>query len=224
MSNEKLVYVPRSWMVSFNDANGVLHENVMLKANREYAIVTDGKKIVITVVGIRSNEETSKEYILSKIVLHDGYMRVMEKQEVAIDLDTVTEITEVKSKYVKAARSIKTMGKDTQAFTFAFDSEKYSSQYRITVYAQEFVALALKSESDFNKKSGTIYGEIKDVIPENNEILIYRYVSNKGVRDVYPMSIDLSSLLGVYRYDLEIEYKDTSEDEEETESNEKSPE
>ena len=115
-------------------------------------------------------------------------------------------------------------GKDTQAFTFAFDSEKYSSQYRITVYAQEFIALALKSESDFNKKSRTIYGEIKDVIPENNEILIYRYVSNKGVRDVYPMSIDLSSLLGVYRYDLEIEYKDTSEDEEETESNEKSPE
>ena len=61
MSNEKLVYVPRSWMVSFNDANGVLHENVMLKANREYAIVTDGKKIVITVAGIRSTEETSKE-------------------------------------------------------------------------------------------------------------------------------------------------------------------
>ena len=64
------------------------------------------------------------------------------------------------------------------------------------------VALAVKDINDSNKKSRSFYGHVIDV---NDEIIKFsRYISNHGVRDVYTMEIPINTLLGVYRYELEL--------------------
>jgi hypothetical protein len=201
--SEKLVYVPRNWKVSYVDEVGNEHENVALRANAEYRIVENGIPYNTTVAGIRTEED--KTYILAKVMMANGFMNVMERvEDRRFDVNDVTEITPIVTKYVKSVRSIRNKSSDDEIFTFAFDSDKYNSQYRISVYAGEFVALALKDPSDSNKKSRSIYGHIVSVDDVSGEIKFSRYVSNRGVRDVYPYTVSLDSLLGIYRYELEI--------------------
>ena len=203
--SEKLVYVPRNWKVSYMDMVGNEHEDVALCANAEYRIVEDGIPYNATVAGIRTEED--KTYIVAKVLMYPGFLNVMNKvEDRRFDIDKVTEITRVTTNYIKTTRSMRDRDRnsDRDIFTFAFDSEKYPSQYRISVYAGEFVALALKDPTDSNKKSRSIYGHIVDVDAEKSEIKFARYVSNRGVRDVYEYTVALSSLLGIYRYELEI--------------------
>ena len=54
MSNEKLVYVPRNWKVTFVDAIGNEHKDVVLCANAEYRIVEGGIPYNATIAGIRT--------------------------------------------------------------------------------------------------------------------------------------------------------------------------
>lgn len=206
MSNEKLVYVPRNWKVSFVDSTGNEQNDFVLRANAEYRIVCDGIPYNATIAGIRVEE--GKTFIVAKVLMYDGYLNVMEKRaDHRFDVDLVTEITPICTKYIKTSRSNrekKVTNGAPNTFTFAFDTEKYASQYRISIYAGEFVALALKDPTDSNKKSRSIFGHIIDVNAENDEIKFARYISNKGVRDVNEITIALSSLLGIYRYELKI--------------------
>ena len=200
--SEKLVYVPRNWKVTYVDLLGNEHENVELCVNAEYRIIEDGVPYNISVAGIRT--ENDKTFIVAKIIMQAGFMNVMDKSDRRFDLSKVTEITRISTKYVKTVRSMRDRNKTDNVFTFAFDSEKYPSKYRISVYAGEFVALALKDPNDSNKKSRSIYGHVVDVDATNNEIKFMRYVSNRGVRDAYIYTVALPSLLGIYRYELEI--------------------
>lgn len=203
--SKKVVYVPRNWKVSYVDAVGNEHENVELRANAEYRIVEDGITYIATLAGVRTEDD--KTFILAKVILNPGYMSVMEKVENRLfDLNKVTEITRISTIYSKTTRSIrdhKNVNED-ETFTFVFDSEKYTSQYRITIVAGEFVALALKDPADPNKKCRSIYGHVIDVDSRNNEIKFAEYVCNRGVRDVAEKTIDLTTLLGIYRYELQI--------------------
>ena len=203
--SEKLVYVPRNWKVSYVDAIGNEHKNVALRANAEYRIVEDGIPYITTVAGICTEDD--KTFIIAKVLLYPGFMNAMEKtNNRRFDVNKVTEITRVSTKYLKTVRSMRNNDKkiDEEIFTFAFDSEKYSSQYRISVYAGEFVALALKDPADPNKKSRSVYGHIVGVDTDKDELKFARYICNRGVRDVYEYTISLASLLGIYRYELEI--------------------
>ena len=208
--SKKVVYVPRNWKVSYVDAIGNEHENVELRANAEYRIVEDGVTYIATLAGVRTEDD--KTFLLAKVMLHPGFMKTMEKVENhRFDLNKVTEITRISTIYSKATRSIRDHGNipDDELFTFVFDSEKYPTQYRITIRAGEFVALALKDPVDPNKKCNSVYGHIVDVDIKNNEVKIVEYVCNRGVRDVVEKTFDLSTLLGIYRYDLQIgEYVD----------------
>ena len=203
--SKKVVYVPRNWKVSYVDAVGNEHENVELRANAEYRIVEDGVTYIATLAGVRTEDD--KTFILAKVMLHPGFMKVMEKVENRrFDLNQVTEITRISTTYFKAARSIRDHGNvsDDELFTFVFDSDKYPSQYRITICAGEFVALALKDPTDPNKKCNSVYGHIVDVDTHNNEVKIAEYVCNRGVRDVVEKTFALTTLLGIYRYELKI--------------------
>lgn len=202
--SKKVVYVPRNWKVSYVDAIGNEHENVELRANAEYLIVEDGNTYHATLAGVRT--EGDKTFILAKVFLNAGYMTVMNKVENHLfDLNKVTEITRISTIYAKSTRSIRDHKNvnEAETFTFVFDSEKYASQYRITIIAGEFVALALKDPVDPNKKCRSIYGHIADVDSRNNEIKFVEYVCNRGVRDVVEKTIDLNTLLGIYRYELQ---------------------
>lgn len=202
--SEKLVYVPRNWKVTYVDEIGNEHADVALCANAEYRIVEGGIPYNATVAGIRTEED--KTYIIAKVMLYPGFMNVMEKAENRrFDVNNVTEITRISTKYLKTSRSMRDREKKStdEIFTFAFDSEKYN-QYRISVVAGEFVALALKDPTDPNKKSRSIYGHVVDVDARSGEVKFARYVSNRGVRDVYILTVDLATLLGIYRYELEI--------------------
>ena len=213
--SEKLVYVPRNWKVSYVDEKGNEHENVALRANGVYRIVEDGIPYNATVSGIRVEED--KTYIVAKVLMYPGFMNVMEKvEDRRFDVNKVTEITRVAVNYNKTYRSMRDKSSNNDIFTFAFDSDKYpNSQYRISVYAGEFVALAVKDPRDSNQKSRSIYGHIVDVNPKTNEIKMSRYASNRGVRNVFDYTVKLESLLGIYRYELEIaefvERKETHE-------------
>lgn len=198
----KMVYVPRNWKVSYVDAIGNEHADVALCANAEYRIVENGVPYNVTVSGIRVEE--GKTYILAKVLMQSGFMNVMKQDKTRrFDVNEVTEITRITTKYVKASRYVRG-NEGNNVFTFAFDSEKFASQYRISVHAGEFVALALKDSTDPNRKSRSIYGHIVDVDTKKNEIVFSRYVAKRGVRDVYETTVSLNSLLGIYRYELEI--------------------
>ena len=199
---KKVVYVPRNWKVSYTDRGGIEHTD-NLWANREYQIVVNGTTHNVTVAGIRS--ENGRAYIVPKVELFNGFMNTMVKLvDTKYWIDEITEIHLVTSKYVKTKRSIRNEKIDAPIFTFAFDTEKYASQYRISVAAGEFVELAMKDPTDPNKKSRSIYGHIVDVDSDAGKLKFARYVSKRGVRDIYDYTIELDTLLGIYRYNLEV--------------------
>ena len=205
MSTEKLVYVPRNWKVNYVDETG--HDkSIALKANAEYRIVENGIPYNTTIAGIRTEE--NKVYILAKVMMYPGFMNTMEKvTDRRFCVDNITDIHPVTSTYVKSTRSNrdKVVKEDANIFTFAFDSEKYS-QYRISVYAGEFVCLAMRNDNpNAPKHIRSVYGHIIDV--NGDKIKVSRYVTSRGIRNVYDYTVDLASLLGIYRYELEISDK-----------------
>ena len=209
-TNKKVVYVPKSWKVSYVDISGNEHKDVALRVNKEYQFTkADGTTTVVTIVGI--NRENDKSKILVKVKLNAGTMHVMTKMEnITIDLDDIVDITPVVTEYVKT-KERRTL-QDIPMFTFAFDTI-YPTQYRIGIYAGEFVALAINRNIPANdgKNKYSIYGHIMNVDTNAGIIKFMRYSTNKGVRDVYPMDIAIDDLLGVYRYELKIRPEEASE-------------
>ncbi len=214
MFAKKTVYVPRNWKVSFVDSIGNEHKDYNLRANEEYRIVAGGIPYNVTISGIRT--EDNKTYVVAKVMMYAGSMNVMEKKADRFDVEEITEITPVSTKYVKTTRSNRDKHADADMFSFAFDTEKYTSQYRISIYAGEFVSLAIKDPTDPNRRSRSIFGHIIDVDDEKNEVVFCRYVTNSGVRDIIETRVNLNSLLGVYRYDLEIIDKEEAATSEQT--------
>ena len=96
------------------------------------------------------------------------------------------------------------MQSTNEFFTFAFDTQRYEKNYRISIYAGEFIGLAVNDP--FKEGSTkTMYGTIVDVDPNNNTIIFARYLSNRGIRDMRPeYKVAIDSLLGIYRYELSI--------------------
>lgn len=217
MPNKKTVYVPRNWKIDFVDGNGNEHKGYTLRANEEYRIVVGGIPYNASISGIRT--EDGKTYIVTKVLMYAGSMTVMEKVSERFDVADISDITPISTKYVKTTRSNRDKHADADMFSFAFDTEKYTSQYRISIYAGEFVSLALKDPYDPNRRTRSIFGHIIDVDDEKNEVVFCRYVTNSGVRDIIETRINLNTLLGVYRYDLEISDKEqTASTSEETET------
>ena len=218
MAYEKIVYVPRNWKVSYVDTAGNKHNDVELRVNSGYRITTNDAVHYVTIGGIRTEE--NKNYIVAKVIMVPGTMNVMKKAEdVKIDVDTVIDIAEVSSTYHKLFRSNREKASESEnVFTFAFDTEKYSTKYRISINAGEFVSLAVKDIKDPNKKSRSFYGHIIDVDNNAGIIKFSRYITNKGVRDVFIQNIPLTSLLGVYRYELVLLDINTTEDKTESET------
>ena len=214
MPTEKLIYVPKNWSVSYVDETGNEHNNVALRADAEYRIVANGVEKIVTIAGITLVED--KTLIDAKIVLTDGYMNVIGATAERIDLDTITSIERVRSRYVRANRSNKDISVDenSKIFTFAFDNEKYPSKYRISIHANEFVALAVRDTRVNSTR--TYYGHIVDV--DGNTIIFCRYISNNGVREIRPeFKVNVGDLLGIYRYELNFEkFEEAPVKEEET--------
>lgn len=197
---EKMVYVPRNWKVSYVDETGNEVKDFELSANCEYRIVCGNIEYFTTIGGIRT--EDGKTFILGKVLMNPGYMYVMEKNEFRFNVDDVTSITKVYSEYVSVKRSIREKKESEEIFTFAFESAKYPSKYRISIYGGEFVCLAVKPRKDSKFKYNSLYGHVIDVDTEKNEVIMSRYVSSKHTRDVYTYRVPVDDLLGIYRYEL----------------------
>ena len=205
MTTKKTLYVPRNWKVSYSDASGNEHKDVTIRANAEYRITeSNGKESIVTISGIHT--ENDKTLLVAKVLLKAGTMFTMTKlKHIGINLANVVDITPVVTTYAKAPRGKRVPGDDIPVFTFAFDTERYPTQYKVTVQAGEFVALAIKDPKDPNKGRRSIYGHITSVNEDSNSIEFSRYISKKGVRDVYEMTVELDQLLGIYRYELQID-------------------
>ena len=214
-NKKKVVYVPKTWKVSYVDLLGNEHKDVTLSVNKEYKITkSNGDVSVVTISGIKREE--GKTTIVVKIALVSGTMHTMTKFEhIGIDLDQVVDITPVHTEYVRTKE--KREHNNIPMFTFAFDTN-YPTQYRISIYAGEFVALAINRSVPTNvtKTKHSIYGHIENVDTDAGIIKFMRYSTNKGVRDVYPMDIAIDELLGVYRYELKINCVDIEPKVEET--------
>ncbi len=209
----KLIYVPKTWKLNNTDFD--------LKANEEYKIIMNDDSVrYITIDTITKPEGEGSEIITPKVILIEGSMFVMRKatSEDCIFAKDIKEIIPVSTKYNRSSRSVKDKIEETQPFTFAFDSTKFQSQYKITIFTGEFVALSTINKKATDSRNRILYGEIEDVkyneeINED-EIIFNRYISNKGVRSIYTMNLPISSLLGIFRYDLQI-IEDKKEIEEE---------
>lgn len=215
-ANKKLVYVPKSWKVSYVDISGNEHNDIPIRVNKEYQITeSNGNVSVVTISGI--NRENDKSKLVVKVKLSTGTMNVMTKLDNAtIDLDQIVDITPAITEYVRTKE--KRSMQDIPMFTFAFDTN-YPTQYRISIYAGEFVALAVNRSVPTNtgKNKYSIYGHIENVDTDAGIIKFMRYTTNKGVRDVYPMDIAIDDLLGVYRYELKINLGEVETDNETSE-------
>lgn len=204
--SEKVVYVPRSWNITIS--NG---DSYSLRANEEYRIVmADGSCHDMTIGNIVNKD--GKTFIIPKVLMYRGAMNVMKKvSTIEIDAHDIENISAITTSYNRANRSSHDIdGKNSNSFTFAFDTDKYSSQYRITIYQGEFVCLALKNNYESMRSTRSIYGHIVDAGIDNGEMIFMRYVSKSGVRDVYPISVKMDTLLGIYRYELGIEVEETA--------------
>ena len=138
-------------------------------------------------------------------------MNVMKPSNQTIALEDVVGISAIDIVYERTKRVYKS-DKDTpttEGFTFAFDTNKTPSQYRITVYKGEFLSFAAK----YNGATRTYYGHITNV--DETSVTILRYMSTNGVRSLRKhVKIKIEDLLGIYRYALKTEDVKTAPDSE----------
>ena len=188
---KKMIYVPKKFKVTIGDNSRTLF------SNKEYNIVMkDGSRYNGT---IKDANETT---LGLGIEFTEGYMLAMKEADREIMLEDVTEIFPIRTKYVKAKRSIKEMPKGAETFTFSFDIPGYSTPYKITILAEEFVALSVVGKN--NGETVSLYGHIMDFTDQT--IKFRRYISNKGERKIVDTDVAVANVLGVYRQTLEIDF------------------
>ena len=200
---KQVFFVPKQYGITYKNQEG---EDVKFtfQTNRVYQVDTkDGQSHIITVANIESERTPDgKRRIRAQVEFTPGYMNVMKASNLVLDIDDIVNIEIVDVLYERSKRVFKDpkSAPDTESFTFAFDTNKKPSQYRITVYAGEFLSFAAK----YNGDNRTYYGHITSV--DETTITILRYMSVNGVRSVRKkVHIKLEDLLGIYRYSLMVE-------------------
>lgn len=206
---KKMIFVPCSWNVTFDTIDGI-EKTVAVSPNEDYRVTVDGNVRYLTFKGVTETPE-AHTVMNAQYELVPGYMSVIREINEDIDIDRITDIQRVHTKYTSVQRSAKDFIKEEDedsSFTFLFDTKNYSSKYRITILTDEFVSMVVR---DASRPTGTktLFGHIVDVDDDDN-IVFCRFISNKGVRDLRPhYVVKIEDLLGIYRYELEVEdYKE----------------
>ena len=197
-----VIIVPKTFKINLIDKVGN-EKSITLSPKEEYKFtMTDGSIRYATIKTVKDKD--GKTEIQLAYELNPGYWDVINKCEDIISSDDISDVERIYSSYDFVKRRFRDMQSDNEVFTFAFDTQKYEKNYRISVYAGEFIGLAVNDP--FKEGSTkTMYGTIVDVDPNNNTIIFARYLSNRGIRDMRPeYKVAIDSLLGIYRYELSI--------------------
>ena len=208
MKSNKVIYIPRGYEAKYKNPDGT-ETSINLRPNREYLItLNNGEKFYTTIASVSKDKALDgKQKITLGINLEPGFMNVMENDGVEVYMEDVCSIEPMHAKLIKDFRNYKKGGTPRpkgEFFTFAFNTAKFDTPYKITVYAGEFVSMVV-ANPDSEKGRDVIYGTINN-IDDNDNIIATRYVNTKGIRTVEENYVFPSkSLLGIYRYRLEIE-------------------
>ena len=197
-----VIIVPKTFKINLIDKVGN-EKSITLSPKEEYKFtMTDGSVRYATIKTVKDKD--GKSEIQLAYELNPGYWDVINKCEDILSSDDISDVERIYSSYDFVKRRFRDMTSDNEVFTFAFDTQKYEKNYRISVYAGEFIGLAVNDP--FKEGSTkTMYGTIVDVDPNNNTIIFARYLSNRGIRDMRPeYKVAIDSLLGIYRYELSI--------------------
>ena len=195
-----VIIVPKTFKINLIDKVGN-EKSVTLSPKEEYKFtMSDGTVRYATIKTVKDKD--GKTEIQLAYELNPGYWDVINKCEDILSSDDISDVERIYSSYDFVKRRFRDMQSDNEVFTFAFDTQKYEKNYRISVYAGEFIGLAVNDP--FKEGSTkTMYGTIVDVDPNNNTIIFARYLSNRGIRDMRPeYKVAIDSLLGIYRYEL----------------------
>ena len=197
-----VIIVPKTFKINLIDKVGN-EKSITLSPKEEYKFtMSDGTVRYATIKTVKDKD--GKTEIQLAYELNPGYWDVINKCEDILSSDDISDVERIYSSYDFVKRRFRDMQSDNEVFTFAFDTQKYEKNYRISVYAGEFIGLAVNDP--FKEGSTkTMYGTIVDVDPNNNTIIFARYLSNRGIRDMRPeYKVAIDSLLGIYRYELSI--------------------
>ena len=198
-----VIIVPKTFKINLIDKVGN-EKSITLSPKEEYKFtMTDGSVRYATIKTVKDTTDGKTDIQLA-YELNPGYWDVINKCEDILSSDDISDVERIYSSYDFVKRRFRDMQSDNEVFTFAFDTQKYEKNYRISVYAGEFIGLAVNDP--FKEGSTkTMYGTIVDVDPNNNTIIFARYLSNRGIRDMRPeYKVAIDSLLGIYRYELSI--------------------
>lgn len=198
-----VIIVPKTFKINLIDKVGN-EKPITLSPKEEYKFtLTDGSIRYATIKTVKDTKDGKTDIQLA-YELNPGYWDVITKCEDVLSSDDISEVERIYSSYDFVKRRFRDMQSDGEVFTFAFDTQKYEKNYRISVYAGEFIGLAVNDP--FKEGSTkTMYGSIVDVDPNSNTIIFARYLSNRGIRDMRPeYKVAIDSLLGIYRYELSI--------------------
>ena len=209
MTNNRVIRIPGGRDAIYKNAAGN-EVSINMRPNREYAITLYGGEVIYaTVIGInREKKPDGDSRLMLGLRINPGFMDVMVPVNgEEISLSKVCSIEEMHAKFTRDTRAYKKGGVSrptTEGFTFSFNTSKFDTPYKITAYVGEFVSMGIANpESD--KGRDIIYGTIED-IDENDNIVVTRYLIDRGVRSVESgYTFPAKSLLGIYRYKLEME-------------------
>ena len=207
---KRVIHIPKGWTITFTNADG---EPITAKLhnNAEYHVtLKDGTETFCTFTGIRVHEddESNTTFLQVGIKLNAGYMdTIVDAKGEEISVDDISAVERISTVYDRDTRTFKKNSgyprPDTMPLVFAFDTSKFSTQYRITVYTGEFIACVVRNGSE----KATLYGTIVDCNDDNN-IIFDHYMTVSGVREVSRETIATEDILGIYRYALKIEAYD----------------
>ena len=199
-----VIIVPKTFKINLIDKVGN-EKSVTLSPKEEYKFtMTDGSVRYATIKTVKDTTDGKTDIQLA-YELNPGYWDVINKCEDILSSDDIADVERIYSSYDFVKRRFRDIqANNNEVFTFAFDTQKYEKNYRISVYTGEFIGLAVNDP--FKEGSTkTMYGTIVDVDPNNNTIIFARYLSNRDIRDMRPeYKVAIDSLLGIYRYELSI--------------------
>jgi hypothetical protein len=210
-NNSTLVVVKRSWPISIGSGQKKTHK-LTVDTRQEYKIVTGSKTVLCTIgtVGARVNSSgKSVPTLIPKLIFEPGLFDVVKlanPETDTLDLCDITSITPVFLEYEQSDRNIAALNANSlNNFTFAFDNHKHPNKFKIKVFATEFVMLRIataKLSNDGLPMIKAIFGHITDVDTASGIIHFNRYISNPETREVVPIEVAISNLVGIRRYSL----------------------
>lgn len=214
MTANKVTKIPQRDITYKNaDGNSV---SINVRTDRDYKItLADGKVVYATVSSVGHGSDPADKYLELSIVFNLGYMNVMEPvTDRKIPVSDIRNIEAVHAKFAKDDRvyNNKSTKKEngrvvpkpsTSGYIFSFNSTKFSTPYKISAYTGEFISVSVNNP-DAVKGRDVYYGTIKE-LDEQDNVIMYRYRTDRGVRTVDEITFNWQDLKGIYRYALEIE-------------------